>query len=130
MVPMATVILLLLFFFLLCSTLILQPGVKVKINLPSTGFSGLAPQSRLIVTVAMGNVEKPEGQIFFKDQRVQSLAELEAALKREANRDSNQTVVLKADRRLPQGTVLNVMNAALSAGLPVVIASQSAPTQP
>ena len=57
MVPMATVILLLLFFFLLCSTLILQPGVKVKINLPSTGFSGLAPQSRLIVTVAMGNVE-------------------------------------------------------------------------
>lgn len=124
MVPMATVVLLLLCFFLLCSTLILQPGVRVKINLPSSGVKSLAPQSRLIITAALGDPARPDGQIFFNDERIENVSELHQALKKVAMNEPGQTVVLKADKRLSQGRILEIMNASLSAGLPVVIATE------
>ncbi|MDX2227072.1 MAG: biopolymer transporter ExbD [Verrucomicrobiae bacterium] len=124
MVPMVTVFLLLIVFFLLCSNLILQPGIKVNVKLPSSGMTSLAPQSRLIITVALGGKDATEPMIFFNDERMLSLEALRGALAAVARKESGQTVVLKADARLSQGQLLEIINGALSVGFPVVIATQ------
>ncbi|MDL5053182.1 biopolymer transporter ExbD [Oscillatoria laete-virens NRMC-F 0139] len=126
MVPMVTVILLLLFFFLLCSTLILQPGIKVKVSLPSTSVAGYLPQTRLIVTVGMLDRDDTKTVIYMNDEKIDGTESLKLALRKEAEKDSSQTVLLRADERLSQAAVLEVMSAILSTGLPVVIGTQEA----
>ncbi|MDZ4742196.1 MAG: biopolymer transporter ExbD [Verrucomicrobiota bacterium] len=130
MVPMVTVILLLLFFFLLCSTLILQPGIRVKVSLPSTSVASYLPQTRLIVTVGMLDKDDAKPVIYMNDEKIDGLDGLKAALSKQAEKDSSQTVLLRADENLSQAAVLEVMSAILSTGLPVVIGTQEAAQKP
>lgn len=127
MVPMVTVILLLLFFFILCSTLILQPGIRVKVNMPQASVTGYVPQTRLIVTVGMLEQNNARPVIYMNDEKMDGIEALKYALSKEAEKDSSQSVLLRADERLSQAAVLEVMSGVLATGLSVVIGTQEAP---
>lgn len=115
MAPLIDVVLLLLIFFLLSSTFVMQPGVQI--DLP-TGLAGLAsPHSRRVLTITAA------GEIYF-DEQVTDLAALPASLEAFARRGVDQTVVIKADARVPHGKVMEVLHRVLASGLDAVVASR------
>ena len=115
MAPLIDVVLLLLIFFLLSSTYVMQPGVRI--DLP-TGLTGLAsPHSRRVLTITSA------GEIYF-DEQVTDLASLPASLEAFARKGVDQTVVIKADARVPHGTVMEVLRRVLASGLDAVVASR------
>ena len=120
MTPMMDVILLLLIFFMLSSSFILQPGIKVE--LPQSRYGPGAQANRLIVSL-VPDPQKTEPLIFFNDQLMTS-EQLQAALKAAAAGRPSQSLVIKSDKGIAMGTVVDVMNLAMSHGLSVIIATQ------
>jgi len=115
MAPLIDVVLLLLIFFLLSSTYVMQPGVRIELP---TGLTGLAsPHSRRVLTITSA------GEIYF-DEQVTDLASLPASLEAFARKGVDQTVVIKADVRVPHGTVMEVLRRVLASGLDAVVASR------
>lgn len=113
--PLVDVVLLLLIFFLLGSTFVMQPGVQI--DLPD-GLTGLgSPHGRRVLTVTAA------GEIYFDDQ-LMDLAALSGSLEAFARKGVDQTVVIKADVRVPHGTVMEVLRRVLSSGLDAVVASR------
>lgn len=110
------VVLLLLIFFLLSSGMILNSGVVVS---TPTSESSLPPVERThVVTVAPGN----EPAIFFNEQRV-TLPEL-VLLLQEEDREVRQ-VILRADRVIPFGLVMEISNAVLANGYDLAYATST-----
>ncbi len=128
--PLANVILLLLIFFMLGSTFVLQPGIKVE--LPRSPFGvGVSAQSH-IVTILLeperrdpttGEALPREPFLFFNDEMMK-LPDLEARLQRVAHGHAGQTLVIKADRAVPNGLLVEIMNVAMTARWSVVLATQ------
>jgi biopolymer transport protein ExbD len=113
--PLVDVVLLLLIFFLLGSTFVMQPGVQI--DLPD-GLTGLgSPHGRRVLTVTAA------GEIYFDDQ-LMDLAALSGSLEAFARKGVDQTVVIKADVRVPHGTVMEVLRRVLASGLDAVVASR------
>ena len=113
--PLIDVVLLLLIFFLLSSTFVMQPGVRI--DLP-TGLTGLgSPHARRVLTITSA------GEIYF-DEQVTDLGALPASLEAIARKAVDQTVVIKADVRVPHGTVMEVLRRVLASGLDAVVASR------
>jgi len=106
--PLVNVVFLLLLFFLLSSTYVQQSGIGI--NLP--GFE--RPTARnfqsLVVTVTSKNM------LFFNNQPT-TLVDLQKALREEARRTTNQELIIKADKQVPHGVVVEIMNIAFKAGL-------------
>lgn len=113
--PLVDVVLLLLIFFLLGSTFVMQPGVQI--DLPD-GLTGMgSPHGRRVLTITAA------GEIYFDDQ-LMDLAALSGSLEAFARKGVDQTVVIKADVRVPHGTVMEVLRRVLSSGLDAVVASR------
>lgn len=126
--PLINVVLLLLLFFLLSSSFIWQPGIKIEI--PKSLYGPGAQVNKLIVSVLMEPVKndatgKQASFIFFNDEMI-SLPDLQRTLQKIGKEHPNQSLVLKADKQVPMGTVVDIMNVAMSSGLSVVIATQLA----
>jgi len=128
--PLANVILLLLIFFMLGSTFVLQPGIKV--SLPRSPFGVGVPAQSHIVTVlleperrdpATGQVLPREPFLFFNDE-IMRLPDLETRLERLAKGHPGQTLIVKADRDVPNGLVVEIMNVAMAERWSVVLATQ------
>jgi biopolymer transport protein ExbD len=130
MTPLIDVVFLLLIFFMLSSSFILQPGIRVE--LPRSRYGKGTTTDRLIVSVMLepervdaktGLGTKRAAFIFFNDQ-LMTFDDLQKALGQVAKKRSNQALVLKADKAVPMGLVVDIMNTAMASGLSVVIATQ------
>lgn len=109
--PMVDVVFLLLIFFILSSTFVLQPGIKVDLQ-PSPARA-LSPFQGLVVTVTR------EELLFFNEQRT-TLEALQKSLHAAAQRGRNQELIIKADKQVPHGTVVQLMSMAIEAGIPSI----------
>ncbi len=116
--PLVNVVLLLLLFFLLGSSLILQPGVAVR--MPESSFT-MAPQLRAQFISITGGAHP---RVYFNDE-LTSVARLPEHLAR--HRPEEGSIIIKADRDAPYGAVAGVMEQVLKGRFAVILAS--APTR-
>ncbi len=107
--PMVDVVFLLLIFFILSSSFVLQPGIEV--NLPPSQVKTPGAFQGLVVTVTRGDI------LFFNEERT-TLDRLRSSLRQaKLRRAGSQQLVVKADRDVPHGTVVEIMSMAIEAGI-------------
>ena len=111
--PLMDVLFLLLIFFMVTSTFVEQPNIEL--DLPSTKYSetGKVEKLQLIIT--------RYGNIYLQNEIV-SMNELENVLRNIATQMEDKTLVLKADKNVPYGIVIKVMDAAKGAGMRKIVA--------
>ena len=102
------VLFLLLIFFMVTSTFLEQPGMKLE--LPSAKSSEIARVEKLVLYISS------DGEIVFADRTV-PLDSLETVLTNSLSLVKEKTLVLKADKMVPHGTVVSVMDIAKRVGL-------------
>ena len=117
MTPLIDVVLTLIIFFILSSTFVLQPGIQV--NPPRGPSHGGVRDIRYII-----NVTSQDPPVIFLNDQIMPLDKLEAEIKEIARRQTDATVVLRADRNVPHGFVTDILTRALAAGVGVVIATR------
>jgi len=108
MTPLIDVMLVLVVIFIITAPLLAS---SIRLDLPKTGAAqpGNAPAS---VTVAMDAA----GQIYLQDQAV-VLADLRRQFSVSAQANPQTEVLLRADKSVPYGRIVEVMGAAHQAGL-------------
>ena len=111
--PLVDVLFLLLIFFMVTSTFVEQPNIEL--DLPSTKHAKTAKIEELQLVITRF------GKIYLKDAIV-SIDELENVLSKLAIQMKDKTLVLKADKAVPYGTVIKVMDAAKGAGMRKIVA--------
>lgn len=106
--PMVDVVFLLVIFFMVSTTFItLESGLPV--DLPEAQTSVAEPSSLPTVTVTK------EGEIFFGGARVAE-AQLAAIVRQDLETTGQTTVVLRADRDVPHGVAVRIMDLLKQAG--------------
>lgn len=127
--PAINIVLLLLIFFLLGSSFVLQSGIKV--DLPRSPFSSAFPEQAPIVTVllepehrdpATGQAQPRQPIIFFNNEIVK-LGDLPSRLEK-VGRGGGRSLMLKADRDVPNGTLVEIMNLAMAQKWSVILATE------
>ncbi|HET9026141.1 MAG TPA: biopolymer transporter ExbD [Trueperaceae bacterium] len=100
--PMVDVVFLLLIFFMVSTTFItVETGLPV--DLPDAQTSVAEPANLPTVTVTK------DGSVYFSGGLVQE-AQLAVLVRDEINRSGLTTVVLRADREVPHGTAVRIMD--------------------
>ncbi|HHT9118546.1 MAG TPA: ExbD/TolR family protein [Candidatus Hypogeohydataceae bacterium YC38] len=99
---------LLLIFFVITSTFVEQPNIKLE--LPSTKHVEASKFEDIIL-----NISK-EGRLYLQNQPI-GVAELEAVLRSRVAERGDTALVLRADKEVPYGVVIGVMDVARSVGL-------------
>ncbi len=107
------VLFLLLIFFMVTSAFVEQPNIKLE--LPSTRHSEVSKIDRTVLTIAR------DGQLFLQDKPVNKI-NLEKELRRIVLDTGDETLVLKADKMVPYGDVVDIMDDAKGAGFKKVVA--------
>lgn len=107
MTAMIDIVFLLLLFFVLSSTFVVQPGIKV--NLPQTVSEEQPARKDLILIIAR------DKRIFLNNQQVHFEA-LWGRLLEEMKVQPEGTLILRADRDVPHGYVVRIMDVAKQAG--------------
>jgi len=102
------VLFLLLIFFMISSTFVEQPGMKLE--LPESKSSTTEKIRDLVLEITA------DGSLILNDSAV-SLDNLEKQLKEMLPRLEEKSIVLKADKSIPHGTVVKVMDIARLSGL-------------
>ena len=139
--PLVNLVFLLLFFFMLSSSVVFWPGTQVdtRVELPKSHTNTMSAADKLVITI------NRSGLLFFNDNPVQ-WEELERLLK-ELVHTSRVTsdkrggpaveqpngkklsrsplVVLRADRSIPYGKIIEVMSLARSLDLGVYLVTDS-----
>ncbi len=111
--PVVDVLFLLLIFFMVSSTFIEQPNIKLE--LPSTRHSEATKIEQRVLTISR------DGQLFLQDRPVEK-RNLEKELRRLRLDTGDEVLVLKADKLVPYGVVVDIMDDAKGAGFKRVIA--------
>ncbi|MFZ2121948.1 MAG: biopolymer transporter ExbD [Rhodoferax sp.] len=108
MTPLIDVMLVLVVIFIITAPLLAS---SIKLDLPKTeaARAGDAPQSVTVVVDAAG-------QTYLKDQAI-ALDELARQLTLTAQANAQTEVLLRADKTVPYGRIVEVMGAAQTAGL-------------
>lgn len=100
--PMVDVVFLLIIFFMVSTTFItVETGLPV--DLPDAQMSVAEPANLPTVTVTK------DGSVYFSGNMVQE-AQLAVLVREEINRSGMTTVVLRADREVPHGTAVRIMD--------------------
>jgi biopolymer transport protein ExbD len=107
------VLFLLLIFFMVTSAFVEQPNIKLE--LPATRHSEVSKVERTVLTISR------DGQLFLKDKLVEKQS-LEKELRRLMLDTGDDVLVLKADKLVPYGDVVDIMDYAKGAGFKKVIA--------
>lgn len=105
--PMTDMVFQVLLFFILSSSFMIEPGIKV--NLPKSQTSELQVQQKLIITV-------DKHQQIFVDNKPVLLEELEQKIKLMLPYYQEQIVVIRADKTVPHGLVVKILDVAKLAG--------------
>ncbi len=111
--PVVDVLFLLLIFFMVTSTFVEQPNIKLE--LPSTRHSEATKIERMVLTISR------DGQLFLQDKPVEK-KDLEKELRRVILDTGDDVLVLKADKWVPYGVVIGIMDDAKGAGFKRIIA--------
>jgi biopolymer transport protein ExbD len=106
--PLIDVVLVLIVFFLMTTTFVLSSGIKVE--LPQGGTAQRTQDNEAIVLIA------PDGSLFYQEARV-DLQGLRAALGHAQQQRPGMRVVIKADKSVPHGQVVEVMDVAKTVGI-------------
>ena len=107
------VLFLLLIFFMVTSAFVEQPNIKLE--LPATRHSEVSKIDRVVLTLAR------DGQLFLQDKPVDKI-NLEKELRRIILDTGDEVLVLKADKMVTYGDVVDVMDDAKGAGFKKVVA--------
>ena len=106
--PLIDTVFLLLIFFLLTSTFLIQPGIKIK--LPATESSESQISKDLILTVTKDN------DIYLNERKI-SLKSLPRNLEFALKKSKERLLVIKADKRVLHGQVVEIMDIAKEVGI-------------
>jgi biopolymer transport protein ExbD len=107
------VLFLLLIFFMVTSAFVEQPNIKLE--LPTTRHSEVSRVERTVLTLSR------DGQLFLKEKPVDK-QNLEKELRRLMLDTGDEVLVLKADKMVPYGDVVDIMDYAKGAGFKKVVA--------
>jgi len=107
------VLFLLLIFFMVTSAFVEQPNIKLE--LPATRHSEVSKVERTVLTISR------DGQLFLKEKPVNK-QNLEKELRRLMLDTGDDVLVLKADKMVPYGDVVDIMDYAKGAGFKKVVA--------
>ena len=111
--PIVDVLFLLLIFFMVTSTFVEQPNIKLE--LPTTKYSEATRIEKTVLTISR------EGKLFLQDEPVERI-DLMKSLRMIVLDTGETTLVLKADKWIPYGVVVDIMDDAKGAGFKRVIA--------
>lgn len=117
-ISLIDVVLLLLIFFMLTTSFVEQPGLKLDLPEAESSESERSRELEISVNAA--------GKIFLNNAVIEwdELPEKIAAL---ASKMDDKSLVLKADKTVPHGTVVQIMDIARRTGLQkIIIASEKA----
>lgn len=116
---LADVLALLALFLYAQSAFVLQPGVRLA--LPVAPFTDGARYGSMVVVISQ------EGFVFFNDERI-PLEGLESAFRQSAHAEGAATLLIEADAKVRQETLVEIYNMAAGAGIhDVVLASRLLP---
>lgn len=113
LVPMVDVLFLVLLFFLITSSFIEQPNIKLE--LPSTKYVSTSKLEERVLTISQ------DGKLFFQNEPVER-KDLVSILKNAFSKQDDKTLVMRADKNVPYGVIIDVMDAAKGAGLKRIVA--------
>ena len=108
LLPLIDVVLLLLLFFMISSTFVVQPGIKV--NLPKAVSAERREPEDVVLVITREEV------IYLNDQRV-SVQELWGKLLDIYRNSAGSFLIIKADRSVSHGRVVEVLDIAKQAGV-------------
>lgn len=106
-VPMVDVVLVLLVIFMVTAPLLYR---GLDIDLPRTSTNTIAPEERVVLTVN-------KRREIYLDKDAVSMKNLRAALERIKIRSPQVSLYLRADRQVPYGVVVAVMDTVKRAGI-------------
>ena len=106
------VMFILLIFFMVSSSFVEQPGMKLE--LPAMKSQEVAKVEKMALYVS------PDGDLFLNDRPVQ-LDSLQALIKAVMPNVEEKTLVLKADKAVEHGLVVQVMDIAKRSGLKKIV---------
>jgi biopolymer transport protein TolR len=108
-IPLVDVVFVLLIVFMVTAPLLYR-GVDIK--LPKTATNSIKPEERAVLTVGK------EGTVHLDDEKKEiPLARLTALLTERREKSPGLSVYLRADREVPYGTVVTVMDLVKRAGV-------------
>jgi biopolymer transport protein ExbD len=108
MTPLIDCVLQLLIFFMLSSSFVLQTGIHV--DLPKARAPRLQEEQDIVITITRSN------EIFLNDEKM-SAEQLPISLLERVTKAKNKTVLLKPDKRVETGKLVEVMGIAKSVGV-------------
>jgi biopolymer transport protein TolR len=106
-IPLVDVVLVLLIIFMVTAPMLYR---GMDINLPASRTNTIRPEERLVLTVE-------RDQTVYLDKDKLSLEQLEFRLKQAKQHNADVSIYLRADRAVPYGTVVRVMDEIKRAGI-------------
>lgn len=106
-VPLVDVVLVLLIIFMVTAPMLYR-GMDIK--LPTSTSNTIKPEERIVLTIE-------RDQRLYLDKDPVGLAQLDERLKTAKRRNAEVSVFLRADRDVPYGTVIQVMDGVKKAGI-------------
>jgi biopolymer transport protein TolR len=106
-IPLVDVVLVLLIIFMVTAPMLYR---GMDINLPTSKTNTIRPEERLVLTVE-------RDQTVYLDKDKLSLEQLEFKLKQAKRHNADVSIYLRADRTVPYGTVVRVMDEIKRAGI-------------
>ena len=107
MVPFVDIVLVLLIIFMISAPLMYR---GIDINLPQSSVNTIKQEQRIMLTV-------DRNLNLFVDGEAVALRGLESAIQKKQRSGSDTTVYLKADRVVPYGTIITVMDVVKKMGI-------------
>ncbi len=108
MTPLIDCVLQLLIFFMLSSSFVLQTGIHV--DLPKARAPRLQEERDIVITITRTN------EIFLNDEKMTS-EQLPISLLEKVTKSKDKTVLIKPDKRVETGKLVEVMGIAKSVGV-------------
>ena len=108
MTPLIDCVLQLLIFFMLSSSFVLQTGIHV--DLPKARAPRLQDEQNIIITITRTN------EIFLNDEKI-TTEQLPNSLLEKVTKSKDKTVLVKPDRSVETGKLVEVMGIAKSVGV-------------
>lgn len=112
--PLVDVLFILIIFFTISSTFLEQPGIKLE--LPKAASSDLQHIEKAVLYISH------ESKLYFRDEEV-SLPELPGLLKNVMEGLSDKSLIVSADKDVPHGLVVKVMDIARVNGVKKLVIS-------
>ena len=106
-IPLVDVVLVLLVIFMVTAPMLYR-GLDIK--LPTSASNTIRPEERVVLTIE-------RDQKLYLDKDPVNVAQLERRLKAMKERNADLSVYLRADREVPYGTVVQVMDGVKRSGI-------------